>query len=193
MKKCNLIGPLKINHSIINFTLDSYFVDGGVAHRRYFNSPCLSFGDGDSSKSNMDVKLNAEKDVSDTLYALNDLKNNFELIYMHGFDGGRMSHQIAIIGDILNMLESKEDRMVHFFQSNTNKWIFSSFREKSYQHCGQFSLFSLKKQKIQLKNARFPKEDEEFQLNPICSHGISNQSESIFSIKAQLPYLLIFD
>lgn len=197
MKFCNLIGPLKINQSQIDFELPSYFVDGGTIHKDHFKYPKTSFGDGDSTNQPLDIKLDIDKDFSDTLYALKNIITNYDQINMYGFDGARFSHQLAIIGDTLNLLNKHTQKELYFYQENGKRWIFSSKSQQiyppSYSTKGQFSLFSLLEQEVLYINTHYPIDKKPVMVAPLSSTGVSNKADKSFEIQAQYPYLIIFD
>lgn len=193
MKKINLIGPLKLIHQEVNFTLPTFFVDGGLIHARNFQDKKESFGDGDSltEKSHkIDYKLPIEKNISDFLYALKHVIEH-DMIHLHGFYGKRQDHQLSIIGDLLNLLKSHPEKEIKLHNTEDLPWIFSSKTDYSFFHQGSFSILSLQEQKIEILGAKYPLEDKSVTIKPLSSIGLSNIGHGQVFIKAKKPYLLI--
>lgn len=192
IQKINLIGPLKLNVSKIDFNCPSYFVDGGLRHKALFENYLGSIGDNDSSNTCPDILLDTEKDDSDYLHALREIISKTNRIKVHGFWGGRFDHQLALIGDTFRVLEDFSSKIVEVFQLESNySLIFSSHKNYQYQVKHNFSLFTLKQQEILYFNCKYPDKEYAKLIKPISSNGISNFGYQEIIIKAQRPIMLM--
>lgn len=193
MQKINLIGPLKLNFHQINFQNLTYFVDGGLQYKSLFPHSSHSFGDGDSTNTKLDISFAIEKDFSDSYGALKYLLKAHNNIAMHGFYGARNDHLIALIGDILGLLEEFPNKRIEFNTNTHEAWVFSSHQQSTFQHKGEFSLFSLREQLIKYQNTDYPKDKMPVKVRPLSSIGLSNKSEGLFEISNTYPILMIFN
>lgn len=191
MGKINLIGPLKLNHSLVNFALPSYFIDGGIQHKHLFPNALKSIGDGDSSNRPMDISLAKTKNFSDTSYAINYVLPMSDKLFLHGFDGKRFDHQLALIGDLLTILENYSNKDIILTLLSGEKWLFTSKKQTQIPHNGEFSLFSLRTQEIKYHNCQYPLEEHGVTFQGLSSLGISNTCESYLEISNTYPILLM--
>jgi len=112
-----VIGPGKISlkdiHPLHKHVGIFTFIDAGLKHlpklKKYISStvPMVSFGDGDSSKSQMTYpKLNQNQ--SDLAFFLSLMKKNkiYGLYHFQGFLGGRLDHELINLGEIIQFIDS---------------------------------------------------------------------------------------
>ena len=142
------------------------------------------------------LSFNKDKDQSDLSLALELLKTQFKgediKVLLHGFSGGRLDHQLAIIGEL------------HLFlKSNSNKARTIIYDEQGYcvaegttgtfsgEHIGEFSVFTLEKEKITISgNATYT---GDFELGPLSSLGLSNRAKGCFKVASSLPFFIIWN
>lgn len=195
MKQALLIGPIFDEHSCAHLkkmcALEGYVhviaVDGGADFCSLANViPTLFVGDGDSASTEglayikerqvESVCVDAEKDDSDFALALDWLLNqgvsSFEAI---GFIGGRLDHQLALLGE---MAVRKID--AEFFDELQSVWVVSQrgrlprkvvMSPVEYQNFSVFAL--LEKAVVSVDGARWPLLKKE--LSPLISLGLSNE------------------
>jgi thiamine pyrophosphokinase len=188
----NIIGPLEVNLSLIDINLSSLIVDGGKNHKLNLKKS-FTIGDSDSSNSPCDIQLSKEKDASDLHFALNELDANEDIIECYGLFGGRLDHQMMLIGDISNYIE---DRNTVFNIYSKLKLEITIYPKGVHQikRYGLFSLLSFKEQEISLfGNIKYklgvisPKT-----LIPVSSQGLSNEGFGEFSLNCASPIVVFY-
>jgi thiamine pyrophosphokinase len=189
--KVNLIGPLALNLSAINCHLPSIMIDAGADHK--LNLPIsLSIGDNDSSVNPMDIKLNPKKDASDYKHALELLPSDCDSIFAHGLIGGRLDHQLFIIGDTHQHLMNHH-RIFHFYDQYDLRLCYYPAGEWELNFTGVFSLLTIHEQNIVLKgDLQYPSEGEYTHILPLTSLTLSNISFGRFKLINQRPIGLYF-
>lgn len=190
-KTINLIGPLPLNPTNINYDYESIIIDGGLNHNLKFQKQ-ISIGDNDSSQSNLDILLNKEKDYSDFSKALEYIEPSAEQIICYGLLGGRLDHQLAIIGDTCAYLKKKYG-IFHFHDESKKKLSIFSSGKWEFNTCGEFSVLTINRQIIKITGAVKYQIQEYTYLNPLSSHGISNIADGLFYIQCEKPAIILFN
>lgn len=193
MKKAiNIIGPLNLNPSLVNSSLFSLIIDGGMNHNLKF-SDSISIGDQDSTHSTLDERLPQEKDFSDLAYGLKFIPHDVDEIFCYGFLGGRLDHQMCIIGDILDYLKAHKQSF-YFYDQKQVKLILLSAGQWEFSHQGSFSVLSLEQQKFSITGEVKYKLDGEYtKVSPLSSHTLSNQAYGLIHINNESPLTLFLN
>ncbi|MCB0392242.1 MAG: hypothetical protein KDD58_13200 [Bdellovibrionales bacterium] len=180
--KVFLIGPLYSKKQI--FKEPVIYVDRGVNFRNKHKG--LSVGDGDSSPVELDVKLPPKKDYSDLSYALNNLSDNFNKIFLFGFLGGRKDHEIINITEAYLFLRNKSQIQIYF---DSDVLILSSGEHEIHHH-GVFSILTFIENRISLTgHCKYQMDNRD--LKPLSSHGLSNESKGLIQLTNSNP-LIVF-
>jgi len=189
--KFTLIGPLIKNlpKKLQEFVI---FVDGGaMALNDLIETPYLTIGDGDSiakDKPQMQVPLKSEKDFSDLAFVLTQLPNNTSYLHLCGFLGGRLDHQLAVWGEVCQMMEETQNLLCVDFDEGHHKLLNQGPHELNVD--GVFSLISLKPQEIRLKGKAKYTLPEFETLMPLNSRGLSNVGYGKIYLETSGPLLL---
>ncbi|PIK16007.1 hypothetical protein [Halobacteriovorax sp. JY17] len=183
-KEINIIGPCAIEEGLIDLTLPSLIIDGGLNHGLSFERS-FSVGDGDSSDTSLDITLPRDKDQSDLAYALNLLGENIKCINLYGFLGGRRDHEFINIGEVYNFCERFE--------------AIARFQREIYllpkgAHCleiiGEFSIMSLRQSLISIGGQAKYCLEESSPLGPLSSHGLSNIGKGEITLSSNTPLII---
>jgi thiamine pyrophosphokinase len=197
-----LIGPmdmdLEITDQINNHQESSYyiFIDGGIRHRHLF--PALTpdqfctIGDGDSSLiQNFGFFLDSKKDFSDFHAALNLVPTSAKDIHLLGFLGGRLDHQLAILGPLYRMLKNREIQWKNICFEFSKARFFSAGTHE-FNCDGVFSLLAIEDTEIILTgNCEYPVTHNTI-LKPLSDLGISNVGHGMVKLQCNSPLLIIF-
>lgn len=181
----NIIGPMPLLSEAIDADKLSIFVDGGAKHKSKKFRNAFSVGDSDSSGRELDIKLSPDKDRGDLYHAVCEARaRGAKLCRLYGFFGGRLDHQILLIGDLLHLSEEFKLEFIlyegHFYRLNI---LPPGCRE--FCHRGIFSVFSLKEQEVFYRgDCKFPTDKEYPQLiPPLSTQGLGNISYSSFTLE----------
>lgn len=191
-KKVQLIGPMRVHKEAIDETLPIIFVDGGVKFQKDFQAPTISIGDNDSNESGnkLDIELDNIKDYSDLDAALALVPSHIEEIYLHGFLGGRLDHQMINMGSIHHFLKKKNSAMTCHLGPQL---LATSKKQISFGHNGNFSLMSLEKQVVKISGACEYKILNEVEIDTLSSHTLSNIANGEVNLECELPIFIYLD
>jgi thiamine pyrophosphokinase len=185
------------------------FVDGGMQYAKLFSlsesldqmdiSDYFWIGDGDSHLGEVTLNpdkthhLSKDKDQSDLAMAFQNLipvEENIHQIFLHGFLGGRLDHQLAVFGELFKWHQILSPGVMILFDADIKRKIELFKGEHTTQHNGTFSLFSLVKQNI-LLSGDLKYAGEDIPLFPLQSHGLSNEGFGPFHIISEEVIMLI--
>ena len=185
------------------------FVDGGMQYAKLFSlsesseqtdiSDYFWIGDGDSHLGEVTLSpdkthhLSIDKDQSDLAMAFQKLipdEKNIHQIFLHGFIGGRIDHQLAVFGELFKWHKILSPGEMILFDADINRKVEIFKGEHTTQHKGTFSLFSLEKQNIK-SSGDLKYAGEEITLFPLQSHGLSNEGFGPFHILSEKVIMLI--
>lgn len=183
------------------------FVDGGMQHARLFDLNAMNestkdfdyswIGDGDGHVGDIPIsskdthQLPTEKDQSDLAMAFNLYKGeSIEQIFLHGLIGGRLDHQLAVIGELFKWYEILKPLKMVLFDENSKVKMELFSGEYLTKHFGTLSLFTLEKQLVSLRGA-LKYQGEKLIFHPFQSHGLSNEAQGEFSVVTEKPVILI--
>lgn len=190
-KIINLIGPLKLYSPIIDKSIFSIIIDGGQNHNINFPSS-LSLGDQDSSNNVVDILLPRDKDYSDYSKALDYIDSQTSIINCYGLFGGRLDHQLAIIGETCDLL-SRQKSKFNFYHDKKIKMCILSPGNWKFSQKNEFSLHSLAAQKIKITgNIKYTLSEYTY-IKPLSSHTISNIAYGQFEILCERPLVIYFN
>lgn len=192
----NIIAPLEINPNFVDTSLYSFIVDGGKNHsinKKMNRDNSISIGDNDSSNTLCDEQLPTEKDESDLLVTLSYLDGNEDIVECYGLYGGRLDHQILLLGDLYNYCKNKKT-IFNIYSIHKLQCKVLPRGKHHISHRGLFSLLTIDDQKIDLKGKIKYKIDSEYtnKLKPFSSHGLSNESFGEFTLKCVSPMIIFF-
>lgn len=190
-----LVGPMGpmvpevlLSHSVLG-------VDGGA---RFCSHMDVWVGDGDShlEQINSDYKYQFSplKSASDMALALDLLSSKLPMnIHFWGFLGGRKDHELINLGEACLFLEKNPSSKIYFYNENA-KIIFSLRGSGSWKfnHQGTFSLVCLKKIKFKLAGLCDYQVEDETELSPLSSLGLSNVAYGDFFVTSNGPFIIIF-
>jgi thiamine pyrophosphokinase len=180
-----LIGPLYQGSEL--FSDPVIFIDGGTQFRHADEG--LAVGDGDSYDGTLDEKLNRDKDYSDLSYVLFSLPAHFNDVLLHGFLGGQRDHEWANLGEINAFLSQRHQAtQLHLGSSITG---FTAGRWQ-LEIDEAFSLLCLTRSKITLVGECRYQLKQKTQLEPLCSHGISNLGHGRISLQSDEPIFIVY-
>lgn len=188
-----LIGPMDCETEHIRNDLPTIFVDGGRRHFSEINTNLSYFiGDGDSLEeaqelSDFDHKLPEEKDVSDLGYVLEQIEAN-KSISMHGFLGGRLDHQLFVMGEVHHFIfrtgsEVSLDQSFLWPARNSANGEF----DYEFDHQGLFSVGCLEESVVTIfGDCKYPVNN--IDLNALSSRGLSNVAHGKVHFKSNKPF-----
>lgn len=195
------------------------FIDGGWRHFQSFESffkdtlkadrPFLHWiGDGDGLapkfkddppwKEISKTQLSPDKDKSDLLAGLEWISAShtkttglsLDKVFAHGFIGGRLDHQLAVLGDLTNWLVSlavqknpiqPRPPVIHLIDEKGRDAITLFTGELTTKHQGTFSVFSSKVTRVTIEgSAKFT--GNNIELRPNSSRGLSNLASGDFTL-----------
>lgn len=192
MERLFLIGPQLQTEDLSFFQPDTnldefYFVDSGLDRFLDLNNSkkpvhSQSIGDQDSSKFEMDIKLNPRKEESDLSVTLRLLAEKIEHpeICALGFLGGRRDHEYFNLKAFSNFVARRKSFVCHLSREMT---VFSGNEFWNFDHRGTFSLFSFQDSRYSvhgevvypLENALIPS---------MSSQLLSNEAEGEFRVQS---------
>jgi thiamine pyrophosphokinase len=194
-KEWTLVGPMgpQVPEGLVTHSLLS--VDGGA---RFTSHMDIWIGDGDSYTENVNCqnifRFPPQKSHSDFSLALS-LFTTLDSLVLHcwGFLGGRKDHEIFNFGEVLRFLETSPNTEVYFYESN-GKVAAKCFGrgEWSLNYQGTFSLACIKSVKIKLSGACEYSLENETELGPLSSLGLSNSASGVFTLVNQGPIIIFF-
>jgi thiamine pyrophosphokinase len=187
-----LIGPLLDDSYPYEAKGALIFVDGGANFLTLFSDlkneiPSLSLGDGDSSKVELDIKLNPKKDFSDLGFALSLIPQNIKNVFLLGFLGGRRDHEIANLGEIHQFLKKRKDQTKVFFE---DKIIAISKNSYTKNITGTFSLMVLENTPLKIEGACQYPTKAFIDFLPLSSLGLSNIGSGNVIFEASNPFFI---
>ena len=188
------VGPMELTYPLEKFPRKSLiFIDGGINHLRNQNfdqSDLKLVGDGDSLEQPAEapflIKLSQEKDISDLKAGLDILSSKQKSIYLNGFLGGRLDHQMAVLGETHEHLMKFPSTSI-FFSENVHLLPAGKHR---LEFKGEFSLFSLIKTLVNIEGSVKYK-GADIELRPLSSRGLSNYSNGSFNLNISSPTFFI--
>jgi thiamine pyrophosphokinase len=193
-KEWTLIGPMGPEVPTHLSSHPLLCVDGG-AH--FCNKMDVWIGDGDSYKEIVNCaniyRLPQDKSVSDFALALSFFDSGSMVLHCWGFLGGRMDHEILNLGAALSYLDNGFGPEVNFYKKNGKlavKCVAAGEWPMSYQ--GTFSLVCVKNTKIKILGSCQYTLEQETELSPLSSLGLSNVAQGQFTLINQGPLLIIF-
>jgi thiamine pyrophosphokinase len=138
-------------------------------------------------------KFPPEKDSSDLCLALKLFEHLTQgVIHMWGFLGGRLDHELLNLGAVMSFLENKSSFTFHFYDSSGTKKL-SCFAGgvTPLEIQGTFSLITMKPVRVKLLGAcKYPIENE-IELGPFSSLGLSNIGRGKMVLQAQGPVMVV--
>ena len=180
-----LVGPMY--HGDAKFTAPTLFVDGGSQFRKHNEG--LSVGDGDSYSGDLDETLNPHKDYSDLAYVLASLPAQFHKVQLHGFLGGRGDHELANLGEASAFLKHRHRATRVQFDQAICGFSAGDWQLEIHE---PFSLLSVETAKITLKGACDYPLTQLTEIEPLCSHGLSNNGSGSITLKTDAPVFIIY-
>jgi len=187
----NLIGPLKSDLSEVNSHDFTIFVDGGLNFKDGFNN-YISVGDSDSTSLKHDIQLDPVKDESDYFHALKQIPPKTKNIFAHGLYGGRLDHQLFILGETETILIKNNFNFFFFHDNNLRILAFSKGKHEFSAH-GNFSLFSFTDQKILLTgDCKYKITGFDSKIPKLSSRGLSNIGHGKVELSCESPIFVLF-
>lgn len=182
----NILGPMELNKNIIDRSLFTIVIDGGLNHQVELDNS-LSLGDQDSSNHELDQVIPSEKDFSDLSYGLRHIPNQTEIVNCYGLLGGRLDHQLCVIGDILDYTKTNKTQF-NLYSNMTRSVIILPKGEWNFPYSGNFSVLSLKEQKVKIfGDIKYKLEKEYTHIKPLSSHTLSNEAFGSIKIINEFP------
>lgn len=141
---------------------------------------------------------NPKKDESDFALALKwyanlkeKPKQNINGFFFHGLLGGKLCHQLAIIGEANSYLKQQDSShpCLTFLNTNGDLGLIACRKEYSSHLNGPLSLFTLEEQQIHCEGSL--DYQGEFPFKSLSSLGLSNIATGDFSIKGKEPFFII--
>ncbi len=173
-------GPIKLGEPVI-------FVDGGVRHRR--TDAGLVVGDDDSSSdADFDIKLPRDKDFSDLAYALDQIGNQFSLLKLHGFLGGRRDHEMMNFGEVNRWLQNHNNKARVDFDEQV---IMLSAGTWHLFLSGIFSIVVMQPTLIRLTGKCLYTLDDPTHIQPLSSLGLSNVGHGEIELDCNQSVMLL--
>lgn len=178
-----IIGPLFNADS--NYLDPVIYVDGGVNFKK--NRAGISVGDGDSSKSDLDILLPQKKDYSDLAFVLTNLASNFKTVYLLGFLGGRRDHELINFAVVHEYLKSAQFPTKVKFDAEVIAYSKGCWKThiKSI-----FSIFAFEEAQLKLTGECDYTLETKQRLKPLSGHGLSNVGYGEIEIENSSPVFL---
>ena len=184
-----LIGPLakKLPTSDHDLTI---FVDGGCKLRPANHKASVAVGDGDSKQADqsLDFTIPKDKDYSDLAFVLRHLPEKINSVRLVGFVGGRIDHQLAVLGGVYYFLKTVEADRVLF---DDHQLIFLDSGQHAISIHGQFSLMAFEPCEVLLTGKAKYQVSPKSIMQPLSSFGLSNHGSGEVMIENSEPLLLI--
>lgn len=179
-----LYGPMDTS---FDFNGPTIYIDGGVKHKNINHSPILSVGDGDSSLSDMDIKLNTEKEISDLEFVLQYLPLELECLHSYGFMGGEKDQEIHNLFAFYKLMNSRDS--LRSINLDSHRYFPKGAHEIEVH--GEFSLLTFEDTVMKVSG------DVKYRCNDTCvtpfsSRALGNQGFGKVSIQCNNPILLYF-
>jgi thiamine pyrophosphokinase len=146
----------------------------------------IKLGDGDSSKLEMDIKLNPIKNQSDLAVGLDFLGQNTKKVHLYGFLGLRKDHELINIGEIYKyVLKTGSTALVEdkisILPKGKNQLSINS----------TFSLLTLIDNEITLNGDCKYKLELPTRIEVLSSHGLSNEGFGKIDLNSTNPIILM--
>ncbi len=194
-KEWTLVGPMGpiVPEPLVAHPL--LCVDGG-AH--FCSNMDIWVGDGDSYqeivKCENIFQFPPQKAASDLSLALSFFESSGPVVlHCWGFLGGRRDHELFNFGEVLRFLEKSPGSQVFFYQADgavsltcvgTGEW--------QINYKGTFSLASIKSVRIKLLGSCLYPLENETDLHPLSSLGLSNIGQGQFTLTNLGPVMIFF-
>jgi thiamine pyrophosphokinase len=189
-----ILGPMDCDTRQLKNGLPTVFVDGGAKYRSNI-SPSASYtigdADGHLDKADFDHVLPQNKDISDLGFILSSLEGQ-KTIFMEGFTGGRLDHQLFVYGEVHQFIKSSGSQVIidqNMYWPGSNPGLNKEENLFSEQITfeGTFSVGCLEETLINISgDCDYPLEN--FSLSPLSSRGLSNVAKGEVIIKANKPF-----
>lgn len=179
------------------------YIDGGAALKKHqslsrFSAHSLIIGDKDSCldpELEFDFLLPTNKDESDLSFALKLLSPKVRKLTLLGFSGGRFDHELSNLGVLDDFINYANSSVESFFHREVTIDQFIKLFSKGHHHFthqGLFSVFTLKKQLLNISgNVAYPFSSKN-PLLPFQSQGLSNVAYGDVIIQSEENFLVIF-
>ena len=160
------------------------FVDGGSKH---YNGIGFKVGDGDSSISEMDEKLDSQKDYSDLAYTLGSIPDHYSELSTQGFLGGRKDHELINWGEFFYFLNKNKNIDTISLENNIILYSPGSY---SFDIKKPFSLINSLPGKIKITG------DCDYQYDDYCHYSyssqfLSNSGNGEINIESNIAFAII--
>ncbi len=186
-----LLGPmLKQMPNGLDSRAGVFFIDGACRFRREFSGQSLSIGDGDSSSADqMDCLLPTQKDQSDLSYLLQNFNYPYHLS-LYGLMGGRLDHQLAVLGECSQFTQRTRGQCQLFDEQNQLKCLIGD--KIDFEHHGTFSVLSFTAQLVTIQGkAQYQIQSQV--MSSLSALGLSNQADGSVTVLADQPVIVIFE
>lgn len=189
--KVLIIGPFFNNESV--YDVDAIvLVDSGARYKpaiesKYPDVLMVSAGDADSH-SPLDITFPIEKDESDLQVALKHIDKEVKYLYLDGFIGGRIDHQMIALGEIFNLYKS------HFLIKKIvldSTLLLLPKGEHKLKALGTFSLFSFEDAMISL-SGNIQYRLEKVNVSRLSSLTLSNEASGEFFLNCDQSIFVSF-
>ncbi len=175
--------------------LPALAVDGGANH---VGNELVWIGDSDSFQNAPTAshvfRLQEKKDASDFSFALKLFQEQKKYhFHLWGFSGGRKDHELFVWGEILTFLEEHPECKFTIYDSRGRiESHFLGSGQWRHNHCGLFSLGSLRKIRVRLTgDVKYPINMESW-LPPLTSWGLSNEGHGLLDLENEGPVFLYY-
>jgi thiamine pyrophosphokinase len=185
-KEVLLLGPMNTDAYLLeSFTIENpeipiIAIDGGSKHLR---TPHLSIGDGDSKKQSCSIPFETKKDFTDLEGTLKLLPSELEHIHTMGFSGGRLDHQLVVVGNLFHQVRTYNCK-VSLLDAKP-MFIFPR-GQNTISIKGNFSILSLFHTIISIEG-ECAYQVQNIELPPFSGHGLSNIGSGDLEIKSNQP------
>ncbi len=186
--RITVVGPMECDPALtlLNRRQPCIFVDGGSRHRKGHWGLCV--GDGDSADVAMNVKLPADKDVSDLAYVLTNLPCHLTKIDLVGFLGGRRDHEMINFGEVQRFLKSRSSATKVVFDHAIS--AYSQGRWEFYGD-GLFSVLVIEPCQLTLSGAVKYPVISPLVFAPLSSLGLSNEGFGKVFLHCDAPVFVV--
>ena len=182
----NLIGPFY--NGVYLDQEPVVFVDGGAQARQ--GNIGFAVGDGDSTSKVLDEYLPTQKDHSDLSYVLQNTPDQFEVINLLGFLGGRRDHEIINICEAYTHIASaqKPKRIVFDYDI-----VVYSSGQWSLSIEGLFSLISFYPNQLTIRGKCKYQLTDPTEFRELSSQGLSNEGYGEMTIECSQPIVVFLN
>lgn len=193
-QKLQVIGPMPFDETELDGDCPTICVDGGARHAKNLDTERIYIiGDADSFPDSEQFHhlLKQDKDISDLGFILQNLAPEIQKLALFGFTGGRLDHQLFVLGELDQFSMRTGALLVMDSQFIFPKKVNDNFSfEGSYQ--GIFSVGTYRATPITLRgNIKYALEAQLMQ--PHSSQGLSNLASGSFQVFAPDNFWLYFD